>query len=85
MSIMDIIRAWEDPGYRNSLSAEARAALPANPVGEIELTEAELTEIMGAQNSGANTFCGSNGPNCAPQPTPECRGNSDNANTCTCL
>jgi mersacidin/lichenicidin family type 2 lantibiotic len=68
MSIMDIIRAWEDPEYRNSLSAEARAALPANPVGEFELTEDELTAVMGGDTDNTNyEFC---------------RGNSEHANTC---
>jgi mersacidin/lichenicidin family type 2 lantibiotic len=81
MSIMDIIRAWEDPEYRNSLSAEARAALPANPVGEIELTEAELTKVMGAEFSGHFGYCGSKGPECK---TGECHGNSIKANTCQC-
>jgi mersacidin/lichenicidin family type 2 lantibiotic len=69
MSIMDIIRAWQDPEYRNSLSAEARAMLPANPVGEIELTEDELTEVMGAAQSGSSTGC--NTKTCT-------RGNSGN-------
>lgn len=57
MSTFDVIRAWEDPEYRKSLSPEDRAKLPANPVGEIELTEDELTHIMGTQNSGNSTGC----------------------------
>jgi mersacidin/lichenicidin family type 2 lantibiotic len=68
MSIMDIIRAWEDPEYRNSLSAEARAALPANPVGEIELTEVELTWVMGGKEDNTQH--------------PGCHANSERANTC---
>jgi mersacidin/lichenicidin family type 2 lantibiotic len=56
MTIAKIIRAWEDPEYRRSLSAEERATLPENPVGQLELTEDELTEVMGAV-SGASTGC----------------------------
>jgi mersacidin/lichenicidin family type 2 lantibiotic len=56
MSI-DIIRAWEDPDYRNSLSEAERAALPANPAGMIELTDAELNEVVGAVQSGASVGC----------------------------
>ena len=36
MSINKIVRSWEDPEYRHSLSAEERAALPENPAGGIE-------------------------------------------------
>ena len=31
MSNVDIIRAWKDAEYRDSLSAEQRALLPQNP------------------------------------------------------
>jgi mersacidin/lichenicidin family type 2 lantibiotic len=75
MGILDIIRAWEDPEYRKSLSAEQRAKLPPNPVGEIELTEDELTEVMGAAQSGASAGC--NTKTCtSPCFTSDCRGNS---------
>jgi mersacidin/lichenicidin family type 2 lantibiotic len=42
MSTKNIIRAWKDPGYRNSLSESERAALPAHPAGLIELADADL-------------------------------------------
>jgi mersacidin/lichenicidin family type 2 lantibiotic len=45
----DIVRAWKDTAYRQSLSADDLALLPANPVGEIELSDAELESIQGAQ------------------------------------
>jgi mersacidin/lichenicidin family type 2 lantibiotic len=44
---IDIARAWKDLDYRNSLSIEEQALLPANPAGEVELTEAELTQVNG--------------------------------------
>ncbi len=44
----NIVRAWKDETYRQSLSAEEQAVLPSNPVGEIELTQAELEAISGA-------------------------------------
>src|SRR5438132_326554 len=31
MSALNIIRAWKDPDYRRSLTAEQRARLPAHP------------------------------------------------------
>jgi len=44
----NIVRAWKDEAYRQSLSAEEQALLPTNPAGEIELTEADLDAIWGA-------------------------------------
>jgi mersacidin/lichenicidin family type 2 lantibiotic len=44
-----IVRAWEDPAYRATLTPEQLAALPANPSGASmdELDEAELAGIVG--------------------------------------
>lgn len=47
MSKIDVIRAWKDEEYRLSLTEAQRAALPANPAGAIELTEAELSAVAG--------------------------------------
>jgi len=44
----NLVQAWKDETYRQSLSVEEQAVLPANPVGEIELTEAELEALSGA-------------------------------------
>jgi mersacidin/lichenicidin family type 2 lantibiotic len=38
MSVLDVIRAWKDPAYRHSLTAEQRALLPSHPAGAIELS-----------------------------------------------
>ncbi len=47
MHTLDIIRAWKDQAYRNSLSAAELAQLPANPIGMIELSDAELDGAAG--------------------------------------
>jgi mersacidin/lichenicidin family type 2 lantibiotic len=39
---MDIIRAWKDAEYRNSLSEAERAALPPNPAGIVELSDDDM-------------------------------------------
>ena len=49
---IDIIRAWKDEAYLQSLSEEERLALPENPVGAIELTDADLEAVYGGQPSG---------------------------------
>jgi len=58
----NIIRAWKDEAYRQGLSTEEQALLPANPAGEIELTEAELDAISGASGfPGFSGFPGASG------------------------
>jgi mersacidin/lichenicidin family type 2 lantibiotic len=52
----DIARAWKDESYRNSLSSEEQALLPANPAGELELSESELEAVTGAGDKGGQTL-----------------------------
>jgi len=59
---IDIVRAWKDEAYRLSLSEEERLALPENPVGEIELTDADLEAVYGGQSTngiGCSIVCNS--------------------------
>ncbi len=58
---IDIVRAWKDEAYRQSLSAEERLALPENPVGEIELTDADLEAVYGGASAvaGCSVICNS--------------------------
>jgi len=51
MSLNHIIESWRDKEYRESLSAETRALLPESPAGEIELSDAELSEVDGGMLS----------------------------------
>jgi len=57
MSVHKIVRAWVDPEYRSSLSAAELAALPGNPAGGIELTDAEMGQVLGGGQSGASVGC----------------------------
>lgn len=65
----DIVRAWKDAGYRQSLSPEQQALLPASPVGEFELTEAELDAINGGAQGGSVAHCQFTGDNATQCPT----------------
>ena len=47
MSTEQIIRAWKDVSYRQSLSEEEQALLPAHPAGAIELAASAWTRISG--------------------------------------
>jgi mersacidin/lichenicidin family type 2 lantibiotic len=55
MSNIDIIRAWKDENYRNSLSDEQRSQLPENPAGFIELSDREMSVLAGGGNTGTGT------------------------------
>src|ERR1700682_2847178 len=49
MSRTNIVKAWKKPAYRNSLSQAERAALPANPAGGIEISDADLGKVAGGR------------------------------------
>lgn len=57
MSHEDIIRAWKDEEYRNSLSEEQRAHLPENPAGMVELPDTDMERIAGGANQTESLFC----------------------------
>ncbi len=44
---IDIRRAWQDEEYRNSLTPDQLAHLPALPNEDVELSEEELNHISG--------------------------------------
>lgn len=47
MKTSDIIRAWKDEEFRNSLSEAERQSLPSNPAGLLELTDEALDSVGG--------------------------------------
>ena len=57
MSRLDVIRAWKDAAYRNSLSAAEKAMLPANPAGAVELTDAEAATVDGKLSVAICSTC----------------------------
>ena len=59
MSKLDIVRAWKDEEYCNSLNDAQRALLPENPAGVIELTDQDLGHVEGGTISftlGCDSF-----------------------------
>lgn len=54
---VDVIRAWKDAEYRESLSDEELAAVPQHPVGTVELNEEDLSGVMGGNGGGSQTCC----------------------------
>ena len=55
MEKQQISRAWNDPAYRHTLSQAERTALPANPAGAVELSDADLGNVAGG-NAALPTF-----------------------------
>jgi mersacidin/lichenicidin family type 2 lantibiotic len=47
LSVQDIIRAWKDKSFRDSLSEEQQAQLPANPAGLVEIDDEQLVQVAG--------------------------------------
>lgn len=58
MSHENIIRAWKDEEFRNSMSEHERALLPTNPAGLVELTDTDLGNVAGGIRND-NTLGGS--------------------------
>ncbi len=44
---VDVVRAWRDDEYRNSLSEAERAMLPEHPVGLAEIDDDVLRSVTG--------------------------------------
>jgi mersacidin/lichenicidin family type 2 lantibiotic len=55
MNKSDIIRAWKDPFYRASLTAEERALLPDHPAAFVELDDEQLKSTSGSVLTTAMT------------------------------
>ncbi len=56
MSNFDIIRAWKDEEYRESLSEEQRSQLPENPAGIIEMSDEEMESLGGASHGCGGSY-----------------------------
>jgi mersacidin/lichenicidin family type 2 lantibiotic len=47
LTVNEIIRAWKDKNFRDSLGEEQRAQLPANPAGLVEIDDEQLVQVAG--------------------------------------
>ena len=47
MSNIDVVRAWKDTTYYNSLTEAERTLVPDNPVGLVSLDDADLLLVVG--------------------------------------
>jgi mersacidin/lichenicidin family type 2 lantibiotic len=56
MAHVDVIRAWKDEDYRQSLSDAQRAMLPPHPAGLIELAEEQMGGVVGGSSQGGGCY-----------------------------
>jgi mersacidin/lichenicidin family type 2 lantibiotic len=47
LTVQEIIRAWKDKNFRDSLNEEQQAQLPANPAGLVEIDDEQLVQVAG--------------------------------------
>jgi mersacidin/lichenicidin family type 2 lantibiotic len=70
MNKTDVIRAWKDPFYRASLTAEERALLPDHPASLVELADEQLKSTSGSALTTAQQcteFTFNNFRSCCPK------------------
>jgi len=73
LSKEEIVKAWEDPAFRKSLSAEQWEAMPFNPAGEIKAGQFDGNMMMASGNGCSGNGCSGNG----------CSGNGCSGNGCS--
>jgi mersacidin/lichenicidin family type 2 lantibiotic len=56
MKPLDVIRAWKDAAYRESLSEEDLRAVGQNPAGMVDLTDEQLKQASGLSGIIVTTF-----------------------------
>jgi mersacidin/lichenicidin family type 2 lantibiotic len=59
MAKVDIVRAWKNQMYRDTLGPEELSGLPANPAGLVELADSELKRA-----SGVGAIANTTAPKC---------------------
>ena len=78
-----IIRAWQDPVFRGSLTKEQWEALPPNPAGDLRSGEFKGNLQMASGNNCSGNNCSGNncsGNNCSGN---NCSGNNCSGNNCS--
>ena len=88
LSPKELVRAWEDPEFRNSLTEAQWKQLPPNPAGKMESNGysgnlyAQSADACSGNNCSGNNCSGNNcsGNNCSGN---NCSGNNCSGNNCS--
>ena len=77
MPTMEVVRAWKDQEYRDTLTAEQLAELPQHPAGLIEFGQPELEDesLFGPAARKCKIFSniGTKGGNCYTNSPGQCK------------
>lgn len=85
MTNFDVIRAWKDEEYRDSLSEAERAQLPEDPAGAIELQDFDLSRAAGGTATALTCYFYRRGTLCRPTRSSQTVGGRRcGTYTCTC-
>lgn len=58
MNTLDVIRAWRDAEYSDSLTHEQRASLPEHPAGSVEVTDKALSNsVLSWEECSVTAIC----------------------------
>lgn len=57
MNKIDIVRAWKDASYRETLSSEELSSIPANPADDIELSSVAIKGNPETFSAGGSAIC----------------------------
>jgi mersacidin/lichenicidin family type 2 lantibiotic len=57
MHKIDVVRAWRDEEYRNSLTPEQLASLPESPAGVATVDDTALRSVTGSATTIPRTQC----------------------------
>lgn len=68
MKKIDVVRAWRDEEYRNSLTPEELASLPENPAGLAVVQDSVLRSVTGGCAGATTTWVKS----CVTNPYEHC-------------
>lgn len=55
--MVDVLKAWTDTEYFDSLTDAQKAEVPANPAGSVDLSIADLGSVSGARMAASCTGC----------------------------
>lgn len=69
MKKIDVIRAWRDEEYRDSLTEQERSSLPENPAGMATVDDSALRSVGGAVTI---RFCGTTFVDSCVKPGQQC-------------
>jgi mersacidin/lichenicidin family type 2 lantibiotic len=77
MTVDEIVRAWRDPDYLETLDPDAKSRVPVNPAGTVAVLDREIAPARVQPWAVATCDCGDTCP-------PDCNVSCFTAGSCCC-